>query len=70
MISQPNQSLAIALNSGIRQMKGKWLKWFSPDDVLIPSALETLVIGAKELPENIIIYSNWELTDENGKKIN
>ena len=69
IISQPNQGLASALNTGIRQMKGKWFKWFSPDDILYPNAIEVLVAEAKKQDENSIIYSNWELIDVNGKKV-
>jgi len=69
IISQPNQGLAVALNAGIKKIHGKWFKWFSPDDVLYPEAIQTLVKVARNLPENTIIYSNWEIVDENGKKL-
>ncbi len=63
-IHQENQGLASALNVGIKQMKGKWFKWFSPDDILYPDAIETLVRKAQELGGNHIVYSNWEIIDE------
>lgn len=69
VISQSNQGLASALNSGIKKITGKWFKWFSPDDILYPHAIETLVRKAKELPENTILYSNWDIINESGKKI-
>ena len=69
IISQSNQGLASALNSGIKKLKGKWFKWFSPDDILYPEAIEVLVNEAKKQPESTIIYSNWELIDENGNKL-
>lgn len=69
VISQPNQGLISALNTGIEKTNGKWFKWFSPDDVLYPDAIETLVKTANSLLENTIIYSNWEMIDENGKKL-
>jgi len=50
-------------------MNGKWLKWLSPDDVLYPNAIETLINEAKSLPENTILYSNWEIIDEKNKKL-
>ena len=40
---------------GIKHIKGKWFKWFSPDDILYPNAIETLVNKAKQLPENTIL---------------
>jgi len=49
ILSQPNQGLASALNMGIKHIKGKWFKWFSPDDILYPNAIETLVNNAKQL---------------------
>lgn len=69
ILSQENQGLASALNLGVKRMTGKWLKWFSPDDILYPDALATLVNGAKKLPLNTIVYSNWELIDEKNKTI-
>ena len=69
IISQKNQGLANAVNAGIKKTTGKWIKWFSPDDVLFPEAIKTLVNEAKKLPENTIIYSNWEIIDENNKKL-
>ena len=69
IIHQLNKGLASALNSGIDQMKGKWFKWFSPDDVLYPKAIEILINESKKLPENTIIYSNWEIINENNKKL-
>ena len=64
IIHQENQGLASALNAGIKQMTGKWFKWFSPDDILYPKAIDILVRKAQELGENYIVYSNWEIIDE------
>ena len=69
ILSQSNQGLESALNHGIKKINGKWFKWFSPDDILYPAAIELLVNEAKKLPENTIIYSNWEIIDENGNKL-
>jgi len=69
IIPQPNQGLASALNAAIKKINGKWFKWLSPDDVLFPNAIEILVNEAKKLPENTIVYSNWEIIDENDKKL-
>ena len=68
IISQKNQGLASALNAGIKQMKGKWFKWFSPDDIMYTHTIETLVDTAKKYP-NTIVYSNWEIIDEDSKKL-
>ncbi len=50
-------------------MNGKWFKWLSPDDVLEPQAIETLVNHAKKQSDNTIVYSNWEIIDENGENL-
>jgi glycosyltransferase involved in cell wall biosynthesis len=68
IISQENQGLASALNLGIRKMKGIWFKWFSPDDIMYPYTIQTLIDEAKNNP-NTILYSNWEIIDKNGKKL-
>jgi glycosyltransferase involved in cell wall biosynthesis len=68
IISQTNHGLASALNVGIKQMKGKWFKWFSPDDVMYPCAIETLVDMARKNSDTIV-YSDWELIDGTGNKL-
>ena len=67
IFSQTNNGLASALNAGIKQMQGTWFKWFSPDDILYPDAIETLVNETEKLAKNTIVYSNWKLIDENRK---
>jgi|TARA_B110000438_G_scaffold294159_1_gene335128 glycosyltransferase involved in cell wall biosynthesis len=68
IITQKNQGLASALNAGIKTMGGKWFKWFSPDDVMYTHTIETLVHAAKKYPDTVV-YSNWEIIDEDGKKL-
>jgi hypothetical protein len=69
IIDQNNRGLAEAVNTGIAKMSGKWMKWLSPDDLLYPDAIETLVVKAKKLPENTILYSNWEIINQKGEKL-
>jgi len=69
IIEQNNHGLTSALNAGIKKMNGNWFKWLSPDDVLEPQAIETLVNHAKKLSDNTIVYSNWEIIDENGENL-
>ena len=66
IISQKNSGLALALNTGINKMAGRWFKWFSPDDLMYPHTIETLVNEAKKYPNNTIIYSNWIIIDDSG----
>jgi len=69
IIHQSNKGLASALKTALKNINGRWFKWFSPDDVLYPHAIETLVNTALKFPENTIVYSNWELIDEKGKQL-
>jgi len=69
IIHQDNQGLANALNSSIKKMNGKWFKWISPDDMLYPQAVESLVKEATKFQEKTIIYSNWELINENNETL-
>jgi len=68
IISQKNQGLASALNTGIKQMQGEWFKWFSPDDVMYSYTIDALVDEVKKY-SNTIVYSNWEIIDENGNQL-
>ena len=67
IFSQENQGLASSLNFGISKSKGIWLKWFSPDDIMYPYTIETLVGEAKKHSDNTILYSNWNIIDDAGK---
>jgi len=69
IVSQKNQGLSSALMHGIKVMNGRWFKWFSPDDIMLSNTIETLVNEAKKHSDNTIIYSNWEIIDEKGKKL-
>jgi len=69
ILSQENQGLSSSLNSAVKKIHGRWFKWFSPDDILNPDAIEILVSEAKKLPENTIVYSNWEIINEEGSKL-
>ena len=66
VLSQKNSGLASALNLGISKMNGNWLKWFSPDDIMFPNTIEHLVDAAKHFSDNVIVYSNWQIINENG----
>ena len=69
VISQENKGLAGALNTGIKNMTGNWARLLSSDDILYPNAIEILVNEIQKLPENTIVYSNWDMIDEHGRKL-
>jgi glycosyltransferase involved in cell wall biosynthesis len=66
VLSQENHGLASALNLGISKMNGSWFKWVSPDDVMYPYTIETLVDETKKYSDDTIIYSNWNIMNEAG----
>ena len=65
LFSKSNEGLASALNFAVKKVHGKWFKWFSPDDLMQNQTIEILVKEAKKY-QNTIIYSNWNIIDENG----
>ncbi|MDH3678057.1 MAG: glycosyltransferase [Nitrosopumilus sp.] len=69
IIYHQNIGLAATLNVGVNKMKGKWFKWFSPDDLMYDDTIEILVNVGSKLEENTIIYSNWDIIDTFGNKI-
>jgi len=72
IIDKKNGGTASALNLGIKHMTGDWFKWLSADDVLKENAIEKLVFEINKLEkdaQNCILYSNYDLIDENGKII-
>ena len=69
MFSQKNQGLAESLTHGISKIQGHWFKWFSPDDEMYQDAIEILVKEAQSQPNNTILYSDWNIIDDNGELI-
>ena len=69
IFSQKNQGLATALNLGIGKIKGNWLKWLSPDDVMFTNTIETLVCEAKKHSYDTILYSNWNIIGAAGNTL-
>jgi|TARA_B110000014_G_scaffold236207_1_gene201298 glycosyltransferase involved in cell wall biosynthesis len=67
IFTQKNQGLATSLNLGIGKSQGKWLKWFSPDDIMYSNTIENLVNEAVNQVPNTIHYSNWNIIDQTGK---
>jgi len=71
IFSKKNGGLASALNAGIKAAEGEWIKYLSADDIMYPQAIEELISEAKKLKDkkNIILYSNYERIDSEGKII-
>lgn len=72
IMHKDNGGTASALNLGIKSSHGKWIHWLSADDVLLPNAVENmiLIIDGHRHPDDCIFYSNYDYIDENSKPIN
>jgi len=64
-IFKTNGGTASALNSAIKNSKGKWIKWLSADDVLYKEAISEMM--KKVLDKNTIYYTHYDCIDESGK---
>ncbi len=58
---KPNGGTASALNCGIRNAKGRWIKWLSADDVMYSDCLQMLMESVQD--ENTIYYTNYHIID-------
>ena len=66
LINKKNGGTASALNAGIRQATGEWIKWLSSDDLLYTKCLEQMMEKISILPdkESHIYYTHYEIIDE------
>lgn len=71
IISKENGGAASALNAGIKESIGEWIKWLNADDVLYPDAIDNLLVEAMKTQDktNTIFYGNFDLIDSDGKII-
>lgn len=67
VLIKPNGGTGSALNTGIRNAKGSWIKWLSADDELYPTALADMMEYAKD--DNTMYYSHYDIIDENSNVI-
>ena len=69
-----SQKNYIAGSHSIREMlkftKGKYIKLFCADDVMLPNCLETSYNFLENNPDLIACFANMQIIDENSKKIN
>lgn len=69
ILSQNNSGLASSLQYATKNINGKWFRWFSPDDILYEESTKILVNNMMKFNERTIVYSNWDLIDENDSEI-
>lgn len=65
-----NGGVATALNLGIEKMTGEYFSWLSHDDIYKPFKVERQIAylsGMKN--KNVVLYSDYELIDEQGRLI-
>jgi len=66
-IKKENGGVASALNRGIEEATGEYISWLSHDDIYLPNKIEKEINKLNNLEnKNTIIFSNFELIDENG----
>jgi len=64
---QPNQKLPRALSHAHRFARGQFITWTSSDNLMAPTALETLVKRLLEHPEAMLVYADVAVIDEQGR---
>ncbi len=64
-----NGGVASALNLGIEKMTGSYFSWLSHDDLYLPNKISTQLDLIKNVPDNIILYSDFEFIDDTGTHI-
>lgn len=69
IISQENQGLPNALNSGFKIANGDFLTWTSADNILAPDCISKLVSAANEDSNIGLVYSDFQAIDEFGNQI-
>ncbi|NEQ79824.1 MAG: glycosyltransferase family 2 protein [Moorea sp. SIO2I5] len=67
LISQENQGVSVARNTGIAQAQGKYIAFLDADDLWKPTKLEKQVSCLEEYPEAGLVYTWTALVDQQGK---
>lgn len=68
-LSQPNGGQAKAMNTGFREMTGKYLVWPDSDDLLSPDSIEKRVAFLERNPDFLFVRSSGDFFDfETGRR--
>lgn len=67
VITQSNQGLPTALNTGFADAQGQYLTWTSSDNILLPTMIEVLSRELEDHPSVGVVYSDWYFIDEDGE---
>lgn len=65
---QANMGQSRTLNKGWAQACGKYLGYLSSDDLLLPTAISTLVDALEHRPDVVVAYCDFDLIDRDGKR--
>lgn len=63
-----NRCLPAALNTGFQAAEGTYLTWTSDDNCFLPHALEQMVAYLEKNPHTDVIYTDYCLIDERGRR--
>lgn len=72
IIQKKHGGSAAAVNTGIKSMKGEWMKRLDADDILYKDAIEVSINALKRLDvesTSCIIYTNYDVINYSGKKL-
>ena len=63
---QENQGEPATCNRLIQLAKGPYISFIHSDDLLVPDAIERMVSAVEAEPENVVVYGNYLIIDEDG----
>jgi glycosyltransferase involved in cell wall biosynthesis len=66
LISQGNAGVSAALNTGLRNARGKYIARFDADDICYPNRLKSQYHFLQENPDYVLIGSDADYIDKNG----
>lgn len=67
VLTQENQKLPAALNTGLAHASGEFITWTSADNITLPTQLEEQVRFLRQNDFIQMVYCNYELVDKRGK---
>lgn len=66
---QQNMGQSRTLNKGWSQAKGEYIGYLSSDDLLLPNAVSRLVAELQARPDVAVVYCDFHLIDEKGRRV-
>ena len=68
-LEKENGGVSTALNLAIKEMTGDYFSWLSHDDCYYPTKIEEQIDYLGKCPENTILYTDYDLINENSEII-